>query len=149
MFRSFDASRSKGKPQQNVQVQNSVTRERIRKEALWHRSHVTYPDSIRRFFEGSGIHPEKDILVDYDEPVPNLEEQENYEGVWVTIERQFISFEIKLGTTLEIESVVRWQDVTELLDISAHKRGTGKTYWWLCLEVLGELNASLTDFSMD
>ncbi len=148
MFRSFDASRPKGKPQQNVQKQNSVTRERIRKEALYHRSQVTYPVSIRRFFEGSGIHPEKDILVDYGEPVPYLEE--NYVGVWVTTERRFISFEIKLGMcTLEIVSVVRWQDVTELLDISAHKRGTCKTYWWLCLEVLAELNAPLPDFSLD
>ena len=148
MSRSYDASRSKGKSQQNVQVQNTVMRERIRKEALYHRSHVTYPESIRRFFEGSGIHPEKDILVDYGEPDPYLED--NYVGVWITGQHRFISFEIKLGvSTLEIVSVVRWQDVTELLDISAHKRGTGKTYWWLCLEVLAELNAPLPDFSLD
>lgn len=111
---------------------------------------MTYPDSIRKFFEGSGIRPEKDILVDYREPVPYLEEQESYEGVWVTTERRFISFEIRLGiSTQEIVSIIRWQDVTELLDVTAHKRGTGKTYWWLCLEVLEELNAPLPDFSLD
>lgn len=150
MGRAFDRNRLKGKPQCNVQKQNALLRESILKAALWHRRQVTYPDSIRRFFEGSGIRPETDILVDFDEPSPYTEEQETYEGVWVTANRSFISFEIQLGkSTEEIVHVIRWQDITTSLAICAHKRGTGKTYWWLCLEVLEELNGPPPDLNFD
>ncbi len=67
---------------------------------------------------------------------------EAYRGEWLTQDQQFYSYEITLEPNDEhIDEVMEWENVTDEVDQNPHSSGIGKTFGWLCIEVLNELNS--------
>ena len=62
------------------------------------------------------------------------------EGLWLSDDQQFFRFSVLLprlsGERMIIED---WRNVTEEMEVNAHKPGTGKTFASLALEVQAEL----------
>jgi hypothetical protein len=60
-------------------------------------------------------------------------------GLWLSSDRQFFEFEVMLPRQSSGDLVVeKWEEVTQLVEISAHLPGTGKSPGFLALEILGE-----------
>jgi hypothetical protein len=63
------------------------------------------------------------------------------EGLWLSQSQQFFRFSVLLprarGERMIIED---WRNVTEEMEVNAHKPGTGKTFAFLALEVQAELS---------
>ena len=89
-------------------------------------------------FKDKGIEIEKCIILDYEQDFPGISTDE---GIVLTPEGIFYEFDVDLnaGRTglIELYSLV---DVSDRFEISEHKKGIGKTYGFLAMEVLKALN---------
>lgn len=65
------------------------------------------------------------------------------EGMWLTDDRQFFRFSVLLPRARGEKMVIEdWRNVTEEVEINAHKPGTGKTFGYLAFEAQDALSAS-------
>jgi len=123
-----------------VHEQSTLTRYSIEQSACSFRMHPLLPDVLLQFFVQQGIHLQRDILTNSDR-MPFGGEQEAYRGQWLTCSHRFFNYVLFLDeTNTHIEEVARWADVTDTILISAHEKGIGKSYGYLCQEVLHQLN---------
>jgi hypothetical protein len=121
----------------DVQEQNQATRDLIAKTALSFRSMPMDLPWLLSELQSRGFDPLSGILAAlYDTP-----EQGGtlYNGQWVTSDRQFFRFKGSLtyGTRADFH-IEEWEKLTP--KVSAHERGTGKTFAFLALEVLEQLS---------
>ena len=123
------------KRQKNVQEQNAIERDRIRRVALWWRGNAL-PKPIEELAAQQGINRETAVLVeggDHSTHWPHT-----YEGTFLTRSGEFWRYEIELdGEEKKIVEIEQWAQVP--MEVNAHKRGTGKSFGHLCHEVLDEL----------
>ena len=64
-----------------------------------------------------------------------------YGGTWLNASREFWAFEVMVSdcrqNVLEVE---RMDNVTSEVVVTAHGKGTGKSFGWLAIEVLADIN---------
>lgn len=64
-------------------------------------------------------------------------------GTLLTAEERFISFEIETDNShASAESMLKWEDITSVQNISARNPGFGAGYGALAIQVLGEMAAT-------
>ena len=124
----------------NVQEQLIVKRDAILNEAkYWRQKGIPLPLEI--VFKENGINIKECILLDYEQNFPGSSTDE---GIVLTSKGHFYEFEADLNfDKSELIELYSFIDVTKKYEISAHKKGIGKTYGFLAIEVLQELNREL------
>jgi hypothetical protein len=126
----------------SVQQQNDLTRSAIRSAALSFRANKDskYPWLFSEL-KKRGLDPATGILAQL-EQVPE-QFGEEFGGLWLTAAGESIRFAILVprsdAAAVEIET---WQNETAQVEINAHLPGTGKSFGWLALDVLRELNTN-------
>lgn len=142
MTRSPDIDELRKRRQLNVQQQNLLEEDAIRKSATWFRTHLhEVPAPIRSFLAAHGIDLQSAVDVEFSD-LRDVGLSGFYRGLVVTADARFWRWELLLDDAHSaIESVEEWRDVTSEHRPDDHVRGTGRNYASLCLTVLRELNA--------
>jgi hypothetical protein len=127
----------KKRRQLNVQEQNVLLKHSIAQEARYWRSQ-NIPAALTTFLQSKNIEIESSIFMDYDRHALGCSTDE---GCILTKDGTFFKFDIDLSDDdTEIICINTWENITESIELSAHKKGTGATRGFLALEVLHELN---------
>jgi len=124
----------------DVQQQNSATRDQIARAAQTFRNDMlsSYPWLLNELLSRS-LDPLTGILAKL-ERIPE-QEGELFEGYWLSEDKRFFRFEVMVSRSQAVTANVElWQDASESVLVSAHQPGTGKSFGWLALDVLRELN---------
>ena len=124
----------------NVQEQNILKKDQILNEAkYWRINGIPYP--LEQLFLAKGIHIDTSILLNYGQDSLGVSTDE---GMVLTADAFFYKFDADLNPNrtalIELYSFV---DVSDKFEINKHKKGIGKTYGYLAMEVLKELNCSM------
>jgi len=133
----FDIERLKRKRQLNVQEQMALKKHSIKNFAQYWREN-DLPIPLMQLLASKNIDMNTSILIEYDQDYPG---RNTDEGIILTEEGKFFEFEADLDLdrtrliTLEL-----WEDVSHRYEINGRKKGIGKTFGFLALEVLEELN---------
>lgn len=122
--------------QKNVQQQNALTSEEIRKAARLFQDADRHVAWLGAAVQAQGEVKASGLLVAF-RTVPDQSGGAWVKGIWLTNERRFWEFEAVVprqeGESVEIE---RLEDMTDSVAVSAHVPGTAKTFGYLALEVL-------------
>lgn len=127
----------KRKRQLSVQEQNALLKDRISKAAHYWRNNGI-PKGLAEILGSKRINLKTCILLEYSQDFPGCSIDE---GIIVTEDEKFFEFELDL--TKDRQHVIdfwAWKDLTMETEVTEHKRGTGKTWGYLALEVLQEMN---------
>ena len=127
----------KSKRRLNVQEQIAVKKDKIQSVAkYWRTNGISNP--LAQVFKEKGIDIDKSIILDYEQDFPG---NSSDEGIVLTPEGTFFEFDADLNSDrtelIELYSLI---DVSDRFEIEEHKKGIGKTYGFLAMEVLKELN---------
>jgi hypothetical protein len=125
----------------NVQEQNADAKARIRAIAASFKGDAFGFPWLIELLQAQSMPVERGVLVSIAD-VPEQSGQQ-YSGTWLTREGRFFQFDVLVPQTnaeLEIEG---WEDVTAQTIVSEHLPGTGKSFGFLALEVLRELQAEV------
>ena len=121
----------------NVQEQIAVKKDSILKEAKYWRDNGV-PKPLIKVFTEKGIEIEKSIVLEYEQDFPGISTDE---GMILSENGKFYEFDADLNDDrtelIELHSFV---DVSDRFEIEKHKKGIGKTYGFIAMEVLKELN---------
>jgi hypothetical protein len=122
----------------DVQEQNQADRNRIAKYARAFRLQPMDFPWLLTELHARNLDPLTGILADLKE---TLEQDGSFlSGHWVSADRRFFRFEGTLHRgTRSIFSLELWEQVAPV--VSEHERGTGKTFAFLALEVLAEIDS--------
>lgn len=124
--------------QLNVQQQNRLTEDSIRKEAIYWRKNGT-PTALQIAGREKGINWERSIIIDMDidfSGMPSLF------GLLLSQDECLFKFEIETDEAHKVlKEVVLWEQVTATQNLSLHNPGTGAGRGALAIKVLRELNA--------
>lgn len=124
--------------QLNVQQQNLVTEDGIRRSAVYWRMHQL-PVALLAVASARGVDCNSAIVLRLEVDFPGMP---RLFGVLVTAEGRFVEFEIETDKGhSRVEAVEVWRDSTDEQDFGLHNRGTGVGAGALALKVLRELNA--------
>ena len=136
-----DVNRLKLQRRLNVQEQNILTKANLYSLALCWRASA-FPTPILQLFEKNSIDINTSIVLKYNQNFPGLSSEV---GTLLTINKQFFSFEVDLtNDKKELLELVSFQEVTHRFEINSQKKGIGKTYGFIAIEVLNELNTKLS-----
>lgn len=131
----------KKKRQKNVQEQNAMDKHQIMECARDFRNNKCLPNALIDYFEEQGVDTNLSVLLWHDR-MPCGGMTVPYRGEWLTPDFKFYSYEIFLDKSDSfVSDVDEWKDITEQVEINEHKPGTGKTYGFMCIEVLNEINS--------
>ncbi|CAI8913184.1 hypothetical protein [Pseudomonas donghuensis] len=132
----MDIGRLLKKRQLNVQEQNAVCAHRLMTIArAWRATGV--PVALAQFGQRQGIDWSATIVLDLQVDFPGMP---SLSGMLLTQAERFIAFEIETDRAhKQIESVEEWEDVSAFQDFSTAKRGTGKGFAAIALQVRHEL----------
>ncbi len=130
----LDIDKLKRQRRLNVQEQTALSKGAILSEArYWWKNGI--PKPLAELFRTKGI--EKYIVLDYEQDYPGISTDI---GLILTSERQFFEFDVDLNAErTELLKVYSWTNVSSKFDIAKGKKGIGKTYGYLAIEVLREL----------
>ena len=132
----MDIEHIKRKRQKSVQDQNAISKHKIFICARNWLEGEKLPKPIEIYFSKRHINRENSLLVSYFKGSPLL--QMDYSGLLLTNNEVFIDFEFELDKNeKKIEHIETFRSVE--LEVSAHLKGTGKSFGCLCLEVLHEI----------
>lgn len=130
--------------QRNVQQQNLVVEEAIRRSANYWRT-KQLPPALVAVAADRGVDCATSIFLDLDIDYPGMP---SLSGLLLTDAGRFIEFEIDTDAShTKVESVDLWDDVTDQQNLSSHNRGTGVGRGALAIKVLHELNSDDTELS--
>ncbi|HRH41761.1 MAG TPA: hypothetical protein PKY82_08970 [Pyrinomonadaceae bacterium] len=122
--------------QKNVQQQNAVTKESIRREAEFYKTNGI-PEALRLYGETQGVDWNRSIILNLEIDFPGMP---SLWGMFLTQQKEFIEFEIETdeqhSKIIEIET---WKNVTNEQNFSYHNQGIGVGFGALALEVWQEL----------
>jgi hypothetical protein len=122
----------------DVQEQNQASRAEISKHAQAFRTQPMDFAWLLSELHSRGLDPLTGILAEFS----SIPEQggQYITGHWVTQDHQFYRFSGMLAyRTRAIFELEEWEQVSP--KVSAHERGTGKTFAFLALEVLAEMHS--------
>lgn len=133
----MDISKLQNKRQLNVQEQNAVLKNSILCEAYyWRKNEI--PEGLCKSMAERGIDSKKCLLLDYEQDYPGCSTDF---GKVVAEDGRFYEFDIDMSTDRKkVIELYEWKEITNSIEINAHKPGTGATWGYLALEVLSELN---------
>ena len=121
----------------NVKEQIALKKDSILKEAKYWRENGV-PKPLIKVFNENGIEIEESIIIEYEQDFPGISTDE---GIILTEKGKFYEFDADLNDDrtklIELYSFV---DVSDRFEIEEHKKGIGKTYGFIAMEVLKELN---------
>lgn len=136
----MDIEKLKRKRVKSVQDQNAITKASITSLANWWKSGNKLPDPIEKLAEQSGINRSTAILVD--ESSGPICCEYSYTGCFLTNDGDFWSYEVDLNDKeTEIDHIEEWGIID--VEVNPHKKGTGKSWGYLCTEVLEETKKRL------
>lgn len=136
----FDIKKFLEKRQFNPQKQVTTKKEGIKRFAQYWRQH-DLPTPLMQLLASKNIDMHTSILIEYDQDFPGGNTDE---GIILTEEGKFFEFGVNLDLdrtrliTLEL-----WEEVSHRYKINGgetEKKGVSKTFGFLALEVLRELN---------
>ena len=135
-----DIDRLIKKRQLNVQEQNALVAHRLMVTAkAWLATGV--PPALKTYGESKGIIWPETVVLDLEVDFPGMP---RLYGLLLTQEEQFIAFEIDTDSTHRyVESVSQWADVSTHQDYTPRKRGSGKGFAAIALQVRRELLSDL------
>ncbi|MEX8195306.1 hypothetical protein [Comamonas guangdongensis] len=123
--------------QKNVQQQNQITEDMIRRVASYWRLNPL-PVALIDCASSRDVDCMNAIILDFgvgEYGSPELE------GTLLTSEGRFIKFEIETDRDhTSIHSVLTWRDITSTQNFGTRNRGTGSGYGALALKILQEMN---------
>jgi hypothetical protein len=120
----------------SVQHQNLETREKILRVAREFRRDPSQFPGVIHTLHAHSLDPRKGILIE----CKDFFDQHGrcYEGCWLTRDREFFRFSVLVPFDgIDPPVVEEWREVTAETDINQHVPGTGKSFGWLALDVLG------------
>ena len=121
----------------NVQEQNLVKKDSILKEAKYWRNNGV-PEPLKKVFKENKIELDESIILEYEQNFPGLSTDE---GIVLTPKGKFYEFDADLNNDrTELIELYSFTDISNRFEIDEYKKGIGKTYGFLALEVLNELN---------
>ena len=121
----------------NVQEQIAVKKDSVLKEAKYWRDNGV-PEPLMKVITEYGIEIEKSLILEYEQDYPGISTDE---GMIVTEEAKFYEFIADLNSDrTELIELYSFVDVSDRFEIEQHKKGIGKTYGFIAMEVLKELN---------
>ena len=121
----------------NVQEQIAIRKDSILKEAKYWRDNVV-PEPLKKVFTKNGIEIEKSIMLEYQQDFPGISTDE---GIVLTQDGKFYEFDADLNADrTELIELYSFIDVSDKFEVNDHKKGIGKTYGFIAMEVLNELN---------
>ena len=124
--------------QLNVQQQNLIAEQGIRREAEYWRTHAI-PEPLRVYAASHGVQWDRSIIIFLEIDFPGMPQ---LFGLLLTQDEKFIRFEISTDEKhTSMESVDRWDDVNQEQNLGQHNRGTGFGKGALALKVLRDLNS--------
>ncbi|WP_431477979.1 hypothetical protein [Massilia eburnea] len=124
--------------QRNVQQQNLVIEEEIRRSANYWRI-KPLPSALVTVATDRGVDCTTCVFLDLDIDYPGMP---SLSGLLLTNAGRFIEFEIDTDAShTKVESVDLWDDVTDRQNLSSHNRGTGLGKGALAMKVLREFNS--------
>lgn len=136
----MDIDRLLKKRQLNVQEQNALVAHRLMVTAkAWLARGI--PPALKNYGELKGIRWSETVVLDLEVDFPGMP---SLYGLLPTHAERFIEFEIDTDDThRHVESVSQWEDVFANQDYATHKRGTGKGFAAIALQVRRELLCGL------
>lgn len=136
----MDIDRLLKKRQLNVQEQNALVAHRIMLTAkFWLARGI--PLALKSHGESKGIKWSETVVLDLEIDFPGMP---NLYGLLLTHAERFIAFEIDTDSTHgHVESVIQWEDVSANQDYAPRKRGTGKGFAAIALQMRRELLCGL------
>ena len=143
MKKPSDIDKLRRKRQLNVTEQNALARQCILEAAMWLRANIDkVPTPVISFLRSKGVDLSEAIDVDF-EDMSAMGLDGFFSGLVVTPSWSFWRWEVELNDERsELASVEEWRDVTSEYPISEHLPGVGKSFGFLCLDVLREVNAT-------
>ena len=121
----------------NVQEQIAVKKDSILKEAKYWRDNGV-PNPLVTVFNENEIEIEKSIMLEYEQDFPGISTDE---GMILSENEKFYEFNADLNyDRTELIELYSFVDVSDRFEIEEHKKGIGKTYGLIAMEVLKELN---------
>ncbi|WP_095100756.1 hypothetical protein [Pseudomonas sp. Irchel 3A5] len=132
----MDIERLLKKRQLNVQEQNALVAHRLKGVAKsW--LELGVPIALARYGESQGVDWSKTIVLELDVDFPGMP---SLFGLLLTQTDEFIAFEMDTDSTHQhVESVDQWENVSADQDYAISKRGTGKGFAAIALQVRREL----------
>lgn len=121
----------------SVQEQNAASKTRIRALAASFKDNGFHFPWLIELLHAQSMPVDRGILI----ALTHVPEQrgEEYSGTWLTRDGRFFEFSVlvpRANAELEIDD---WQNVTAETVVSEHLPGTGKSFGFLALEVLRQL----------
>ena len=121
----------------NVQEQIAIRRDQIHSEANYWRTHGI-PNPLKLVFMEKGIDIDKSIMLDYEQDFPGISTDV---GMVLTLDGNLYEFDADLNPNrTELIELYSFTQISERFEINENKKGIGKTYGYLAIEVLKELN---------
>ena len=118
----------------NVQEQTALRKHAVLQEARYWRNH-SLPSLVEEFFISKGIDLSLSILFKYEQNFPGCGSDI---GMILTQDQRFYEFDLDVqGKSILVDA---WQDITDDLDLSHTRAGSGPTSYYLALEVQKEIN---------
>ena len=132
----MDIERIKRKRTKSVQDQNAISKHQIISVANWWKAGNKLPEPIERMAAESGITRDTSILIEqHSGPICC---EHSYSGCFLNKKYEFWSYQVDLNDKeTKIEYLEQWLKVD--IEVNKHKKGTGKSFGYLCTEVLNEI----------
>lgn len=136
----MDIDRLLKKRQLNVQEQNALVAHRLMLTAkVWLARGI--PLALKNYGETKGIRWSETVVLDLEVDFPGMP---SLYGLLLTHAERFIEFEIETDSTHRyVESVIQWEDVSANQDYATRKRGTGKGFAAIALQMRREILCGL------
>jgi len=135
-----DIDRLLKKRQLNVQEQNALVAHRLMVTAkAWLAGGI--PLVLKNYGESKGIRWSETVVLGLEVDFPGMP---SLYGLLLTHTERFIEFEIETDSTHRyVESVIQWEDVSANQDYAPRKRGTGKGFAAIALQMRREILCGL------
>ena len=120
--------------------QAAQTKAEILSTALWARREIYSSAWLLHLLKELGQDPASGIFVALHE----VQEQVGrfYGGIWLNASREFWAFEAMVSDCRQnLLALERMDNITSEVVITAHGKGTGKSFGWLAIEVLCDIKA--------
>ncbi len=125
----------------NVQQQNALLRHEILSAGRWTRDNYEgIPQLVREFLASQEFDVANSLVLHSD--MSGYEAGNCHAGLVVTAERAFFEYDITLTWDGSCVEESECQRVDDRYPVTEHLPGKGRSYGYLCLDVLRELNGT-------
>ncbi|MBY6192136.1 hypothetical protein KUV22_17070 [Microbulbifer agarilyticus] len=121
----------------NTREQNEISKFNIAKIAkLFHDTEI-FPDAIRCWLKSNNFSKDNSILVEFGQGPICCDS--TFSGTLLNEELEFWEFEIELDAKSgNIVEIYDWKNITKEISVTEHAKGVGKSWGFLCVQVLRE-----------